>query len=225
MYFSRVELQHDLSTASLFGQLMSGNAYAAHQLLWQLFPNDPDAQRDFIFRQEINRGWPMFYLVSKRKPQQVDVFSSVACKEYNPILCVGEQLAFSLRANPVIARKVAGKKNSSKHDVWMDAKRKGRSQGLEGDNLLAFIEGQAKNWLSLQGEINGFSIVPSEVELQGYQQHRVYKKKFGKPIMYSSVDFQGLLTVEDPDLMKKVLFSGIGKSKGFGCGLLMVKRA
>jgi len=224
MHFSRVELQHDLSTASLFGQLMSGDVYAAHQLLWQLFPNDPEAQRDFIFRQEIKGGWPIFYLVSKRKPQQVDVFSSVACKKYDPILRTGEQLAFSLRANPVIARKVAGKKNSSKHDVWMDAKREGKSQGLDGGDLLTFIEGQAKKWLSHRGETNGFTVVPSAVELQGYQQHRVYKKRYGKPIMYSSVDFQGLLTVEDPNAMKKVLFTGIGSAKGFGCGMLMIKR-
>lgn len=224
MYFSRVELQRELSTASLFGQLMSGNTYAAHQLLWELFPDDPDAQRDFIFRQEMKGGWPIFYLVSKRQPQNGDLFSSVACKKYNPALRVGEQLAFSLRANPVVARKVEGKKHSSKHDVWMDAKREGQVQGLEGAGLLLFIEGQVKNWLSVRGRANGFSVLTSGVDLLGYQQHRVYKKKSEKPIRYSSVDFQGVLTVEDPDAIQKVLFDGIGKAKGFGCGLMLVRR-
>ena len=46
MYFSRVELRHDMSTASLIGQLMSGNIYASHQMLWKLFPDDPVAQRE-----------------------------------------------------------------------------------------------------------------------------------------------------------------------------------
>lgn len=224
MYFSRVELQRDLSTASLFGQLMTGNTYAAHQLLWKLFPDDPDVQRDFIFRQEMKGGWPTFYLVSRRKPQNVDLFSSVACKEYNPVLRVGEQLDFSLRANPVVARKAEGKKHSPKHDVWMDAKKEGQAQMLEGSELLSFIDGQVKNWLSLRGEASGFSVLTSGVDLQGYQQHRVYKKKFGKPIRYSSVDFQGVLTVEDPDAMQKTLFNGIGKAKGFGCGLMLVRR-
>lgn len=224
MFFSRAELQNDLSIASLFGQLMAGNTYAAHQLLWQLFPDEPDAQRDFIFRQEMKGGWPIFYLVSKRKPQKVDLFSSVACKEYDPVLRVGEQLAFSLRANPVIARKAEGKKHSSKHDIWMDAKREGQAQGLESAQLPPFIEGKVKGWLSLRGEANGFSIVASRVDLQAYQQHRVYKKKFGHPIRYSSVDFQGMLTVEDPDAMQKVLFTGIGKAKAFGCGLMLVRR-
>ena len=224
MYFSRVEFQRELSTDSLFSELMSGNTYAAHQLLWKLFPDAPDAQRDFIFRQEIKAGLPMFYLVSKRKPQKIDLFSSVVSKEYNPVLRNGDQLAFSVRANPVIARKIEGKKHSSKHDVWMDAKTEGRIQGLAGDKLSAFIEKQVKNWLSLRGEANGFSVVSSRVELQAYQQHRVYKKKHGKPIRYSSVDFQGLLTVEDPDAMKKILFGGIGRAKGFGCGLFMIKR-
>lgn len=224
MYFSRVELQRDLSTASLFGQLMTGNTYAAHQLLWELFPDDPDAQRDFIFRQEMKGGWPIFYLVSRRKPQSSDLFSSVACKKYNPVLRVGEQLAFSLRANPVVARKTEGKKHSIKHDVWMDAKREGKAQGLGGAELLIFIEGRVKEWLSLRGELNGFSVTPSSIDLFGYQQHRVYKKKFGKPIRYSSVDLKGVLTVENPAAMQEVLLNGIGKAKAFGCGLMMVRR-
>ena len=135
MYFSRVKLRHDISTASLIGQLMSGNIYAAHQMLWRLFPDDPDVERDFIFRQEVREGWPIFYLVSKRKPQMTDIFSEVLCKEYKPVLRVGDQLAFTLRANPVVARKKEGRKHSAKHDVWMDAKRAGRAQGLEGIRL------------------------------------------------------------------------------------------
>lgn len=224
MYFSRVEFHRELSKTSLFGQLMTGNTYAAHQLLWELFPDEPAEKRDFVFRQEMKGRWPVFYLVSKRKPQKTSMFSSVSCKVYNPVLRMGEQLAFSLRANPVVARKAEGKKHSPKHDVWMDAKREGQSQGLKGDKLLVFIEGRAKNWLSYRGEMNGFSVTPLDVDLQGYQQHRIYKKRSGKPIRYSTVDFQGLLTVEEPDAMQKTLFNGIGKAKGFGCGLMLVRR-
>jgi CRISPR system Cascade subunit CasE len=213
-----------MSTASLFGQLMSGNTYAAHQLLWKLFPGGPDAERDFIFRQEVRGGWPTFYLVSKRKPQMVDIFSEVACKEYKPVLRVGEQLAFTLRANPVVARKTEGKKHSAKHDVWMDAKREGRIQGLESIKLQSFVEGQVKKWLLQQGKEKGFSALTEAVELQGYQQHQVYKKKSGKPIRYSSIDFHGVITVDDPASVQKVLFNGIGKAKGFGCGLMLVRR-
>jgi CRISPR system Cascade subunit CasE len=224
MYFSRVELCHDLSTASLIGQLMSGNIYAAHQLLWKLFPSDPDAERDFLFRQEVGGGWPIFYLISRRKPQTVDIFSEVACKEYKPVLRVGEQLAFTLRANPVVARKTEGRKHSVRHDVWMDAKRVGGAQGLEGIKLQSFIEEQVKKWLLLQGKKKGFSALTEDVELQRYQQHRVYKKKIGQPIRYSSIDFQGVITIDDPASMQKVLFDGIGKAKGFGCGLMLVRR-
>jgi len=224
MYFSRVELRHDMSTASLIGQLMSGNTYAAHQMLWKLFPDDPATKRDFLFRQEVKERWPIFYLVSRRKPQMTDIFSEVLCKEYKPVLRAGEQLAFTLRANPVVARKKEGRKHSVKHDVWMDAKREGRTQGLEGDRLQSFITGQVKQWLLLRGAEKGFSVLPEDVELQGYQQHQVYKKKVGKPIKYSSVDFQGVMTVDDPDTLQKVLFDGIGKAKGFGCGLMLIRR-
>ena len=44
-----------------------------------------------------------------------------ADKPYAPRLAVGDRLAFRLRANPTIARKEEGKKNSPRHDVVMDA--------------------------------------------------------------------------------------------------------
>jgi CRISPR system Cascade subunit CasE len=223
MYFSRVELQRDISTASLIGRLMSGNTYAAHQLLWKLFQDDSDAERDFVFRQEMKGGWPSFYVVSKRKPQKVALFSDVAHKEYRPVLRVGDQLSFALRANPVVARKAEGRKNSPKHDVWMDAKSEGKAQGLAGAELHLFVEERVKDWLVQKGEKNGF--ITQAIELEGYQQHRIYKKKIEDPLKYSSVDFQGMLTVDDPESMQKVLFEGIGKAKGFGCGLMLVRRA
>ncbi len=41
---------------------------------------------------------------------------------------------------------------------------------------------------------------------------------------FSAVDFTGVLTVADVDLFKVALFNGIGRSKAFGCGMLLIRR-
>ncbi len=98
-------------------------------MLWKLFPGDD--KRSFIFREEVAReqmpfhkgvkGEPVFYLVSGSQPIADHPIFAVESKTYAPKLSNGERLAFRLRANPTIARKEEGKKNSSRHDVVMDA--------------------------------------------------------------------------------------------------------
>jgi len=50
----------------------------------------------------------------------------------------------------------------------------------------------------------------------------LYKKQ-GR-ITFSTLDFSGILGVTDPGQFRNTLFNGIGPAKGFGCGLMMVKR-
>ncbi|WP_225391738.1 type I-E CRISPR-associated protein Cas6/Cse3/CasE, partial [Escherichia coli] len=39
----------------------------------------------------------------------------------------------------------------------------------------------------------------------------------------SSVDYTGMLTVTDPGLFLQRLSQGYGKSRAFGCGLMLIK--
>jgi len=131
MYFSRIRLRPNIQESSSLHRLIRGNGYSVHQLLWDLFPRQ--SQRSFIFREEIAReqlrnglgikGEPVYYLVSQERPLGQTILFSVESKEYLPQLETGVHLAFKLRANPVVARKEAGKKNSGRHDIVMDAQR------------------------------------------------------------------------------------------------------
>jgi len=56
-----------------------------------------------------------------------------------------------------------------------------------------------------------------------YRQHA--KKRKGADIRFSSLDYEGVLKVTDLDLFNQTLRRGMGKSKAFGCGLMMVRRA
>lgn len=131
MYFSRIQLRPDIQRSSQLRHVLATNSYGLHQLLWDLFPEEK--KRVFLFREEIAKeqlrnkrsvkGESIFYLVSSQEPSCDTPIFQVESKKYAPVLNMGRQLAFKLRANPVVARKIAGKKHSVRHDVVMDAQR------------------------------------------------------------------------------------------------------
>ena len=220
MYLSKVTLKHGPKMCELLSSKTGSDGYVAHQLLWDLFPNDGGKKRDFLFHKEEKRGLPCFLVVSEDQPVETDALS-VQTKSYSPQLTEGQQLAFTLTANPVVARKTAGKNNSVKHDVWMDAKKKAQEKNLEGFALAQACETASKEWLIRQGERCGFHLTMDSVLVDGYQQNRFYKGE--DPIRYSTIHFEGVLTVTDPEAFTTMLGEGVGKSKAFGCGLMMVK--
>ena len=291
MFFSRVRIRPDVRDLHL---LVSGNGYGAHQLLWKLFPGEE--KRSFLFREEIAReqipfhkgvkGEPLFYLVSESQPISNHPIFAVDSKSYAPKLVSGERLAFRLRANPTIARKEEGKKNSPRHDVVMDAqyhllreiaadmaisasgdkskikksiidawRQSANSRGIEeklrgiiAENeryadvssntlkpfelldlaLKARMDKALETWFAGKCERLGFRMVRDDLkgrlkfQAEGYQWHALTKK--GRDAGFSSVDFEGEVEVTDMELFAKSLFNGIGPAKGFGCGLMLVRR-
>jgi CRISPR system Cascade subunit CasE len=216
-------------------KLLRGDKYVIHQLLWGLFPGFPEGtSQPFLYRQEfekeqlrtsdLRRRMPLFYLVSEQQPVPVDGLLDVESKDYDPRLEAGQRLGFELRVNPVVSRKTEGRKRSAKHDVLMDAKFTAGAEGItDGQEIEARMQRAAVDWLAARAERSGFRLErPECVEVSGYRQHALRKGK-AKPIRFSSVDLAGLLVVEDPDVLKKVLFCGLGRSKSFGCGMLMVR--
>lgn len=222
MFLSRIKVRPGPELFQLLRHKKGTGAYAVHQLLWQLFPNMGEKKRDFLFREVRSEGFPLFYVVSAEPPCGNHALS-VDCKPYSPKLKEGARLHFSLTANPVVARKCEGKKNSKRHDVWMAEKKSLKEKGLTGDEIYRRCVDAAKNWLVDRCERYGFAVGADELVVEGYMQHRL-KKNGGKEIRFSSIDYEGILTVTDPDAFAHMLITGIGKSKAFGCGLMLVRR-
>lgn len=229
MNLSRVRVDlNGLSRGVLF-DIMDGRAYAAHQLLWRLFPEHQGA-RPFLFRQEMEeaaegeapKGLPLFYVLSDREPQPVDGLLEVQCKPFSPVLEIGDRLAFRLRANPTVAKSVAGRRGQ-RADVLMAAKypfeagsdRKSQACGEA-------MDAAAREWLEARAESWGFRL-PVAPEVGAYRQHALSKEK-GRPIRFSSVDYEGLLEVTEPGRLIETLAQGVGRAKAFGCGLLLLRR-
>ena len=202
--------------------------YNDHQWLWRFLPADAGTRRDFLFRRLDADSRSRFYVVSSRRPKRTSDCWQVASREYAPKLTSGERLRFDLRANPVVTHSSDGKKK--RHDVVMHAKKMLLNEhGLSNweqwhddakPQLYELVRESCLKWLTARGERLGFSIEEESTAIDGYAQHR------GKhdQIRFSTVDFSGELVVTDSDVFTKTLVVGIGHSKAFGCGLLLVRR-
>lgn len=227
MYFSVIT---PVNLRQAAHEMAQSAAYAEHQWLWKFFPSSQDQQRDFIFRRYDQEVTPRFYIVSKREPVAFSDVWQVQSQPYAPQLSDGQHLSFQLRANPVIT-KTNDKGKPQRHDVVMDAKKRLLLEhGLTEDAtwrdwkrddkplLYDLTQQTCLDWLQSRSDRLGFSIVAANVD--AYQQHRADKRE----IRFSTVDFSGELIVTDSELFRQTLFKGIGHTKAFGCGLLLVKK-
>lgn len=193
------------------------DGYRCHQAIWALFGDRDDRQRDFLYHRVAGElRSPTFYVVSAREPCETPDFPWVVKpRPYRPMVEPGDQLRFTLRANPVVARARAQGKGHVRHDVVLDAHKRGmpRAEALQEAGV---------GWLASRAERHGFRLVNAVAEV--YEQHRLSRNKGEKPIQFSSVDFRGVLEVTDAGPFRQALFGGIGPAKAFGCGLLLVAR-
>ncbi len=193
-----------------------GEPYRDHALIWKLFPGD-GAARDFVFRRLDDER--TYYVVSARPPQPDAGLFQIQSKPYAPKLEKGEWMRFELRANPTVSLRQEGGR-SQRHDVLMNAKRDIPSE--QKDTVAGVLDPAGRDWLLDRAEKLGLAIREETLMQNSYRQHRLKRK--GHSIQYSTLDYQGVAQITDPDRLRAALLEGVGHSKGFGCGLLLVKR-
>lgn len=232
LFLSRIRLSRAPSAQALAGLLMpqeSGKRLSAHHnLLWATFSDGPDRCRDFLWREERNGE---FLALSARPPNPIDLFEPHQVKEFAPALKVGAKLDFSLRANATRTKSTGdNRKNRPKNaqrgprrDVVMDALYQlPPGQRAEARSAVASREGFA--WLARQGEANGFRVLQKRdcdytVEaLPGCRKPRKGQPQFG------ILDMTGQIEIVDPTKFLEQLPKGFGRAKGFGCGLMLIRR-
>jgi CRISPR system Cascade subunit CasE len=196
-------------------------------MIWDLFDNGPEQTRDFLYRsEEIPGAIPFYYVLSARRPKNTQQGLDVQSQIYDPILKIGDRLHFSLRANAVITRKTdTHSKKRQRRDIIeakADEYKKRYSNPKDRPRPSVIHQEAAQAWLDRQGKINGFSADDFFVENHSF--HKASKPNDPNTRLFTSLDFHGQLTVNDPGQFRDVIANGLGRSKAFGCGLLLIKR-
>lgn len=221
MFFSRIKLRSSVRSNTELLKSLS-NPDGEHKVLWEFFGGDPDRDRDFIYRRLLEARLPTFLTISERRPNNPDRESwMLDVKPFEPNLSQGMTLQFSLRANATI------KKDSSYHDVVMNYKHElEHEKGIPREEWPAesVIEYEAGlEWLKKRDSKNGFRINEDAFQIQRHETIRFEKKESGRTVHLGVLDMTGLLKVLNVESFLETLRNGLGRSKTYGCGLMLVK--
>lgn len=219
LYLSRLRLSQNPSVQALDALLnpvgQGARADAHHRLIWAVFADTPDRRRDFLWRED---GKGNFFTLSARPPLASDLFKADV-KPFVPALQPGDRLEFTLRANATRDRKGLGR-----IDVVMDALHAVAPEA-RADQRMAIAQREGAAWLVRQGDMAGFLVVQVEVgdysvtALPGHKGKRKGQPQFG------ILEMSGVVQVTDPAAFLAKLANGFGRARGFGCGLMLIRRA
>jgi len=214
-WLARLEVDAEVARA----EGVSDN-YAWHKMLWDCYPDAPDARRDFLTRIDQLEGAFRLWILARRKPVRPQWCPPVgfALKEIAASFLSYRYYAFDLRANPT--------KCIVQRDSNGIRKRQGKRIPLvRQDDLRAWLIHKGKvrcrdqvTGLDVPG---GFRIVEDRpLEISPMVENHFRKK--GQAGYHGGVQFRGILEVTDPVKFAETYQSGIGSAKGFGFGMLLL---
>ena len=157
---------------------------------------------------------PRLYIVSRRVPDLGVLMEQLgtgpqelAFTEYEPFLDQlrrGQEWGFRCRANPT--------------------KSIGSGQaGVRGRRTGIVSRDEQLDWFFDQARRNGFHMPINRMEAPEVlikESTLVSFKRHGGNVTLSSVVFDGVLAIDDPDALKEAMITGVGRGKGYGFGLL-----
>lgn len=221
MFLSKVTLQNSAQASLELAKLASNGVYSSHQLLWTLFK---EAQaREFLYREEMGAaGKPEFFVLSTTAPACDGTVLNVQSKTFRPKLSIGQRLGFKLRVNPTVCI-TDNQGKSKRHDVLMHAKKQPDAQALAAADLAIVMQRAAHSWIADERRLQSWGVeLEALPDMISYEQHKS-KKRGGQNVQFSSVDFQGVLTVKEPELFLTQYAKGFGRAKALGCGLMLIR--
>ncbi len=250
LWLSRARLRRSAQIATVASLLLperdEDRVSNGHRLIWSLFAREgaPTA-RSFLWREDKDG---CFYMLSRDPPPQNHALLEVdPPKPFAPVLAVGDQLRFVLRANPTIARPLdtfrtacrdSGAKPSRKtaHDDIVMHALHGLPSCARAEARGAAIESAGRRWLEVQAARGGFSLrsllapgdpeaLPDALRIDGYRVLRPPRPRKSAQMRIAVLEFEGVLTVTDPALFLAALGRGFGRAKAYGCGLMLIARA
>jgi len=223
LFLSRVRLRTEPSVATLapilFDSAGGHRCEASRRLVWTLFADREDRTRDFLWREDDARR---FYVLSSRPPEDRHQLFTVETKAFEPALSPGDRLIFSLRANATIGRPRGDKRAGKRDDVVMAAL-KAIPKHERAERRKEIIQSEGLAWLRRQGAATGFDFDDDGVAVDGYEPLTI-RGNARNALKLSVIEFDGMLTVRQPEIFLAKLARGFGRGKAFGLGLMLLRR-
>jgi len=192
------------------------NTYSDHQFMWGLFGHDGN-KRDFLYTVHENK----IYVVSNRIQNYKDSAIQVRTKPYEPSFKEGDSLRFDVRFN---GETRIGNDRKSLVNAYKE--RLGEDRDLNWNELMHEAVG---GWFNKNSKKYGFKV--RDYHIRGYHHYSFVKMKKSSnlqnksdKVRFDSLDIRGVLEVTGPAVFVNTLYQGIGKARGYGCGLVLVAR-
>ena len=211
MYLSRVELNLSLRETML--ALECPNKF--HGAIESAFTGDREKRK--LWRIDDLNGKRYIIILSEEAPKldnfcrQFGYIGKCETKDYSVLLnriANGGRWRFRLTANPVYSK--------SSGDMTR--------RGKKFSHITADYQ---KKWLFDRSEKYGFSVSEDEYQTVKSKRYKFYKGSNGSrfSVSFTSVTYEGILTVTDEEKFRETLCMGVGREKAYGQGLLTVIRA
>lgn len=214
-FLSNAEMMH-AAVLSCFPPVLEGSTTDGGRVLWRV---DRNAEKVVLWVASPNT--PSFeHLQEQAGWSQQQTWETRDYTTLTSGLMKGQHYGFRLVANPVYIETTNGVK---KRKAYQQAEQQlqwllERQQAM-GVHFLTQEAGFGKQ------EDSDEEVVGAVVDTRVTGSEKLVFNRQGRKVTVVKAEYQGLLEVEDPDLLAKVLVSGIGKAKGYGCGLLTLARA
>lgn len=227
----------EVDAEAIRNQGISDDIYTWHKMLWQCYPDAPEAKRDFLTRIDELEGAYRLWVMAKRKPTRPQWCppDGFALKEINPSFLNHRYYAFDLRANPTKSLVRRGPNGETLFKVGSDGEALLRADGKpkrkHGKRVPLVEPEELRAWLIHKSEVRckenggdvagGFKIVEGK-PLEILPMVENYFRKRGQSGYHGGVQFRGTLEVTDRQKFIETYESGIGSAKSFGFGLLLL---
>lgn len=234
LYLSRITLKHSPEISPLIDVLQpreEGLTLATdHRLMWSIMPPEiqdrheekkraGDRTSPFLWRREQGKG--RYYLLGPEPVKDSSLFA-IETKPFEAALSGGDRLQFVLRVNATVDRRIEGRNGArQRRDIVMDLLH-GVPKGERAGQRQDLAAKATQDWLAARGPADGFKL--EALVLDGYRAAPV-DRGARKPGRIGILDLRGVLTVQDVEAFLARLRCGFGRSKAFGCGLMLIRRA
>ena len=191
------------------------DSYAWHKRLWECFPGEPDAGRDFLTRIDQMEGSFRLWILADRKPAcpaWCDP-AGFALKQISPDFMAHSHYAFDLRVNAV--------KTLPKRDSDGAALLRPDGRRTSGKRVPLTDPQELRAWLERKALSGGFRL-KDEWPLEISPMQVVHFRKQAHAAYHGGVQFRGCLEVTNRELFSQTYQTGIGSAKSFGFGLLLL---